>query len=394
MRDPKVITGAFALLVAAVAVAGAAASSSAPSAGSPYKVVGTFGKDGSGNGQTSGPKGIAVASNGNVYVADANNYRVEVFSASGAYKSKWGSSGTDTGHFNVPRDVDLAPDGTVWVADDVNARAQQFSASGAYKSSLDVPNEAARGIAVDAKGNVLVGAEGEGRSGVRVFTGGTGSSGPLLAAGAYAIQDVESSPDGTMFITANDSNTAKYTVRHFTADGKPLGSFVIPNGGGIGVDMDCNVWATDFPGRAITKYSPGGKKLATAASPDLQANDIAIAKNGDLYVTAQPGSVVHFAENKASPRTAGVPARISVKNGSAKIPYAAGFSCPGQVSAVATLSGGGVSGKSVVQIAAGKVTPITMKVRAPAGKTKATFKIVLKTNGRKTTETKSVTVAG
>jgi hypothetical protein len=64
------------------------------------------------------------------------------------------------------------------------------------------------------------------------------------------------------------------------------------------------------------------------------------------------------------------------------------------VSGVATLSGGGVSGKAVVDVAAGKVTPITMKVKAPAGKTKVTFKIVLKTNGRPTTETKSVTVVG
>jgi len=394
MRDPRIITGALALLVGAVAVAGAAAGPSAPSAGGSYKIVGTFGKYGTANGQTSGPRGVTVASNGNVYVADANNYRVEVFSSGGAYRDKWGSSGTDSGHFNVPTDVAQAPDGTVWVSDDVNARAQQFSAGGAYKSSALIPNEAARGIAVDANGNVLVAAEGGERSGYRVFTGGTGSAGPLLGSVAAPIRDVEVSPDGTVFISTADPNGGAPKVRHFTADGKPLGAFGIPGFSGIGVDASCNVWVGDFPGRAITKYSPTGKKLATASSPDLQANDIAVAKNGDLYVTAQPGSVVHFAPNKSQPATAGVPASIKVHGGAAKIPYAAGFSCPAQVSGVATLSGGGVSGKAVVQIAAGKVTPITMKVRAPAAKSKATFKIVLKTNGRPTTETKSVTVVG
>jgi sugar lactone lactonase YvrE len=391
MRDPKFITGACALGIAAIAVAGAAASASVPSAAGPYKLVDTFGKVGSANGQTSGPRGIGVANNGNVYVADANNYRVEVFSAGGAYRDKWGSVGTGNGQFNIPSDVAFAPDGTVWVSDDVNGRAQQFSSAGGYKSSIEVPGEDARGIAVDAKGNVLVAVEGGGYSGVRVFAGGAGSAGPLLAVTRDdPIKDVEVSPDGTFF-----SSTASAKVRHFTADGKLLGSFSTSSGGGIGIDLDCNVWATDFPGRAVTKYSQSGRKLASASSPDLQANDIAVAKNGDVYVTAQPGSVVHFKEDRSRSTTAGVPAKISVKKGKATIPYAAPFSCPAQVGAVASLSGAGVSGTTSVQIAAGKVTPISMTVRAPRGKaTKATFKIALKTNGRTTVQTKSVTVVG
>jgi hypothetical protein len=45
-------------------------------------------------------------------------------------------------------------------------------------------------------------------------------------------------------------------------------------------------------------------------------------------------------------------------------------------------------------IAAGKFTPIPMKVSGPAGQTvKATFAIVLKTNGRPTTEKKAVQVS-
>jgi hypothetical protein len=382
--------GGAAVAAAVTLVAAATAGSEVAASGGSYKVVGTFGKVGSGNGQTSGPRGITVASNGNVYVADANNYRVEVFSAGGAYRDKWGSSGTSDGAFNVPTDVALAPDGTVWVSDDVNGRAQQFSAGGGYKSSVLVTDEAARGIAVNADGDVFVAVEGGSKSGFRVFKGGAGNGGPLRGAVTdEPIKDVEVSPDGTVF-----TSTAAGRIRHFTADGKLLGSFSTPSGGGIGVDLNCDVWATDFPGRAITKYSSSGRKLATATGSDLQANDIAVAKNGDLYVTAQPGSVVHFAPNKSQTATAGVPARISVKGGMAKIPYAASFSCPAQVSAVATLSGGGVSGRASVRIAAGKVTAIAMKVRAPAGTTKATFKIVLKTSGRPTTETKQVTVRG
>ena len=54
----------------------------------------------------------------------------------------------------------------------------------------------------------------------------------------------------------------------------------------------------------------------------------------------------------------------------------------------------GLSGKARVKIAAGKRTAITIPVRMRAGTTvQATFTIVLKTNGRKTTETRKVTVS-
>jgi secreted PhoX family phosphatase len=381
---------ALAALVAGACAAGATAGGSAVTAAGPgYKVVGTFGK--TGPGKLSGASGIDVASNGNVYVADLNNFRVAVFSAGGAFKDQWGSSGTGNGQFSNVRDVAVAPNGTVWAADDITSRAQGFSATGTYQSSLSIGNEyAARGVAVDGSSNVLVAAEDGDHSGFRVFAGGAGSGGPLLARGAAAARDIEASPDGTIFMTTGDAK-----VRRFSADGKPLGTFAITGGDGIGIDPDCNVWAADFPNRAITKYSPSGRKLATASSPDLQANDIAIARNGDLYVTTNDAGIVHFAENRAKPATAAVPGKITVSKGKATIKYSAvGIACPAQVDAVATLYGKGVSGRAAVQVAAGRTTAISMPVKVPAGKTTpATFKIVLKTNGRTTTETRKVTVS-
>lgn len=378
------------IAVVAICTSGAGAAQQAAT-GQGYRFVGTFGKS-----QLSGPQGLAVASNGDVYVADSNNGRVVVFSAGGAYKSKWGSNGSGNGQFTYPRDVGIAPNGAVWIADDGNGRAQGFSAGGAYQSSLSIGDGySARGVAVDASGNVLVAAEDGDHSGYRVFAGAAGSAGPLLARGPYAARDIEASPDGTVYLLAVDSQAGQYQVRRYTADGKSLGVWTIPNPSGLGIDPDCNVWAGDFPNRAVTKYSPSGRKLATAASGDMQANDIAVAGNGDLYVTTNDAGIFHFAENKTKPATAAVPGTISVKKGKATIAYrGSGFACPAQVDAVATLKGKGVSGKASVKVAAGKTTAIPMAVHAPVGKSvKATFTIVLGTNGRKTTETKRVTVS-
>lgn len=53
-----------------------------------------WGSTGSGPGQFNGVKAIAVDAQGNVYVADAGNKRVQVFDADGTFKSEFGNVGT------------------------------------------------------------------------------------------------------------------------------------------------------------------------------------------------------------------------------------------------------------------------------------------------------------
>ena len=55
-----------------------------------YKQVGKWGKSGAANGQFRGPFGIATDKSGDVYVADTDNNRVQVFSASGRVPAEVG----------------------------------------------------------------------------------------------------------------------------------------------------------------------------------------------------------------------------------------------------------------------------------------------------------------
>jgi DNA-binding beta-propeller fold protein YncE len=72
-------------------------------------------------------RAVAVAVDGDIYVADTGNHRIQRFSATGTFLGVWGSEGSGEGQFNKPVGIAVATDGTVTVADSFNARMQQFN---------------------------------------------------------------------------------------------------------------------------------------------------------------------------------------------------------------------------------------------------------------------------
>jgi DNA-binding beta-propeller fold protein YncE len=69
-----------------------------------------------------------VASDGSVYVADTNNYRIQKFTSEGVFVIRRGTYGSGNGQFDKPRGVAVASDGSVYVADSKNNRIQKFAA--------------------------------------------------------------------------------------------------------------------------------------------------------------------------------------------------------------------------------------------------------------------------
>jgi hypothetical protein len=63
---------------------------------------GKWGSYGTGNGQFINPASVAVAPNGNVYVVDFGNDRVQYFTSTGSFLGKWGKWGEGNGEFEMP----------------------------------------------------------------------------------------------------------------------------------------------------------------------------------------------------------------------------------------------------------------------------------------------------
>jgi len=81
-------------------------------------------------GDFSKPTGLAVDKDGNLYVADTMNDRIEVFDADGNFIRTWGKNGDGPGYFARPKGVAVDSDGHIWVADGMQDRVQVFTNEG------------------------------------------------------------------------------------------------------------------------------------------------------------------------------------------------------------------------------------------------------------------------
>lgn len=132
--------------------------------------TGSVGIEGSGAGELNTPHGIDIGPDGNLYVADSVNNRIQKFDLNGNLLAAWGTyanaqeAEAPGGTMNEPWDVAVGKDGSIYVADTFNHRIQKLTADGEFVKMWGIFAQGSdsqsfwgpRGIAVDNEGNVLV----------------------------------------------------------------------------------------------------------------------------------------------------------------------------------------------------------------------------------------------
>ncbi len=94
-----------------------------------------------------GPRGLAIDLDGNLVVADTGNKRILVYTPDGEALRQIGGGGVVAGRFDEPTDVAVDPtNGTILVADAWNQRIQRFSSELEFQGEYPVPGWTGRDI--------------------------------------------------------------------------------------------------------------------------------------------------------------------------------------------------------------------------------------------------------
>jgi DNA-binding beta-propeller fold protein YncE len=108
------------------------------------------------------PTNVAVDGDGNVYVTDTFNDRVEVFDADGEFLRQFGKAGDGAGEFERPKGIAVDGDGHVWVVDAAQDRVKVFDREGHlliyFGEHGEYPGRfmGAYGITIDKENRVIV----------------------------------------------------------------------------------------------------------------------------------------------------------------------------------------------------------------------------------------------
>jgi DNA-binding beta-propeller fold protein YncE len=123
-----------------------------------------IGTRGSAPGELNLARDIALGPNGNLYVVDAGNFRVQIFDPQGNFLRQIGSIGVQIGQFSRPKGIDTDADGNIYVSDSAFGNFQIFNAEGQLLMFIGNRSEKAEpgkfllpaGIAVDEDGRIYM----------------------------------------------------------------------------------------------------------------------------------------------------------------------------------------------------------------------------------------------
>jgi len=221
----------------------------------------TWGRKGNKPGEFNEPRGIAVAPNGDVFVTDTGNSRVQKFDKDGKYLFMWGTEGENLGEFKNPQGITVSKDGFVYVSDTWNHRVQKFSLDGTSLGEFRTQDKSLfgpRDIAISPfDGNIYVADTGNKQ--VAVLT-----------------------PDGQL-------------VKRIGSPGEDDGQFIEPVG--VAVDNQGRLYVANTGNKRIEIFDSAGnfeKSIPVLGIENFYTEPyIAIFPGGIIYIADSSRQVIH-----------------------------------------------------------------------------------------------------
>jgi len=268
--------------------------------------VESFGSEGTGDAQFNAPQGVAVDVQGNVYVADTGNDRIQKFSASrGTLSHEWSFAPKQLpeARFASPSGVAVDGIGNVYVADAERKRVHKFTPSGEplthewwSDGSYDGVNGFLRpvGLAVSATGKVYVADEGS-FGGLRILSASSGDYMTWCGGGLEHPLGVAVDSVGAVYV-ADTGHGRVCKVGEWTLgtdggagdEGAPpymekLYAVAVDSEGGLYLAAGKYIYKLDQSGGAVSpSWSCGG--WGSGPGQFGQAAGIAVDARGNVYV--------------------------------------------------------------------------------------------------------------
>ena len=87
------------------------------------------------------PADIAVDNEGNVYVLDSGNHRIQKFDPQGNFLASMGRHGQGPGEFQYPQSIDIDDKGNIYVADSGNQKIHILKPDGTFEKDIKFTDE-------------------------------------------------------------------------------------------------------------------------------------------------------------------------------------------------------------------------------------------------------------